>query len=87
MYLVASVRLSVHLSVSVCSTFWRAAVDIRGSALSRATKSKEESSSVEGVCLCVCLKQSHFCFYLLKIWLPPVPPVPPVPPAFTDTLY
>ena len=35
------------------STFWRAAVDIRGSALSSATKSKEEPLSVEGICLCV----------------------------------
>ncbi len=55
MYLVASVRLSVRPSVCAQrsrSTFWRAAVDIRGSALPSATKSKEESS-VEGVCLCV----------------------------------
>ena len=35
------------------STFLSAAVDIRGSALPNATKSKEESLSVEGVCLCV----------------------------------
>ena len=35
------------------STFWCAVVDIRGSALPSATKSKEESLSVEGVCLCV----------------------------------
>ncbi len=35
------------------STFWHAAVDIRGSALPSAIKSKEESLSVEGVCLCV----------------------------------
>ncbi len=41
------------------STFWRAAVDIRGSALPSAAKSKEESLSVQGVCLCVCL--AHLC--------------------------
>ena len=35
------------------STFWRAAVDIRGSTLLSATKSKEETLTVEGVCLCV----------------------------------
>ncbi len=34
------------------STFWRAAVNIRGWALPSATKSKEDSLSVEGVCLC-----------------------------------
>ncbi len=32
---------------------WRLAVDIRGSALPSAARSKEESSSVHGVCLCV----------------------------------
>ena len=42
MYLVASVSHHSH-----------AAVDIRGSALPIAAKSKEESLSVEGVCLCV----------------------------------
>ena len=58
MYLVASVRPSVRLSVclSVC-------LSVRLSALSRlnrltpalpsAAKSKEESLSVQGVCLCV----------------------------------
>ncbi len=35
------------------SNFWCAAVDIRGSALPSAAKSKEESLSVQGVCLCV----------------------------------
>ncbi len=35
------------------SDFWCAAVNIRGSALPSATKSKEESLSVQGVCLCV----------------------------------
>ncbi len=43
MYLVASVRLSVR----------RSPLDIRGSALPSAAKSKEESLSVRGVCLCV----------------------------------
>ncbi len=33
--------------------FWRAAVDSRGLALPSAAKSKEESLSVRGVCLCV----------------------------------
>ncbi len=44
MYLVASV------CPSVCA-FWHAAVDIRGSALPSATNRKEESLSVEGVCV------------------------------------
>ncbi len=35
------------------TNFWRAAVDIRGSALPSAEKSKEESLSVQGVCRCV----------------------------------
>ncbi len=35
------------------SNFWREAVDIRGSALPSAAKSKGESSSVKGICLCV----------------------------------
>ena len=35
------------------SNFWRVAVDIRGSALQSAVKSKEESLSVQGVYLCV----------------------------------
>ncbi len=48
MYLVASVYLPV-------SFFFRAlqAELFRGSALSIAAKSKEESLSVQGVCLCV----------------------------------
>ena len=33
--------------------FWRTAVDIRGSALLSAAKSKEESLSVRGLSLCV----------------------------------
>ncbi len=36
------------------SHFWRAAVDIRGSALPSAAKSEEESLPVQSVCLCVC---------------------------------
>ena len=39
--------------VKVKVNFWRAAVDIRGSALLSAAKSKEKSLSVQGVCLCV----------------------------------
>ncbi len=37
------------------SNFWHAAVDIRGSALPSAEKSRKESLlvSVQGVCLCV----------------------------------
>ncbi len=54
MYLVASVRPSVCPSVrpSALSQLNRLTY-IRGSALPSATKSKEESLSVEGVCLCV----------------------------------
>ncbi len=36
------------------SNFWRAAVDIRGSALPSAAMSKEEPLPVQGVCLCAC---------------------------------
>ncbi len=46
-YLVASVRPSVRPSASALTA------DIRGSALPSAAKSKEESLSVQGVCLCV----------------------------------
>ncbi len=35
------------------SNFWCVTVDIRGLALPSAAKSKEESLSVQGVCLCV----------------------------------
>ena len=35
------------------SNFWHIAVDNRGSALPSPVKSKEESLSVQGVCLCV----------------------------------
>ncbi len=36
------------------SNFWRAVVDIRGSALPSAAKSKEEPLPVQKVCLCAC---------------------------------
>ncbi len=36
------------------SNFWRAAVDIRGSALPSAAKREGESLPVKSVCLCVC---------------------------------
>ncbi len=35
------------------SNFWRIAVDVRGSALRSAAKTKEESLTVHDVCLCV----------------------------------
>ncbi len=35
------------------SNFWSVVVDIRGSALQSAAKSKKESLSVQDVCLCV----------------------------------
>ncbi len=53
MYLVASVRLSALSQLNRLTYFWCVAVDIRGSALQSAAKSKEESLSVRGVCLCV----------------------------------
>ncbi len=57
------------------SNFWRAAVDIRGSALPSAAKSKEELLPVQSVCLCACNRWAYAdyradavdrLFYLIK---------------------
>ena len=53
----------VHLDgfeqIDICSDDFQNVYLIRGSALPSATKSTEESLSVQGVCLCV--RESHGC--------------------------
>ncbi len=50
------------------SNFWRIEVDIRGSALPSATKSKEESLSVQGVCMCAEQSRGRVNRLLILCW-------------------